>query len=129
MKIKFRGKRVDNGEWVFGDLIHISKENDGAVAIVECGTFTVQSSFEVIPETVGMWTGQIDINGKEVFAGDFCEGKDDKTGFKYFVKAWLVVTCCNAPLKVFFSSSDAKKAREYLDDKIIPVLIVPIEKK
>ena len=26
-KIEFRGKRKDNGEWVFGDLIHYA-END-----------------------------------------------------------------------------------------------------
>ena len=50
--IKFRGKRVDNGEWVYGDLYTFQKVrirgNDGHYW-----------EFEVIPETVGQFTGKI----------------------------------------------------------------------
>lgn len=59
-KIKFRGKRVDNGEWVEGDLIQL----DGQVCIAASdmwgtefsrGTIQLQVA-EVIPETVGqLW--------------------------------------------------------------------------
>lgn len=64
--IKFRGKRVDTGAWVYGDLIH----HDKGCAIVRCNEFTVESSFEVHPESVGQFTG---LKDKEVYENDIVE--------------------------------------------------------
>ena len=57
--IKFRGKRVDNGEWVYGDLHH------GPIT----GKIYIMGT-QVIPETVGQYAGFDDTNGVEVFEGD-----------------------------------------------------------
>lgn len=73
-EILFRGKRTDNGEWVYGSLVYWPGDNKIGTIVVfekedEAG-FVFGDHIEVDLDTVGQFTGLTDANGKKIFEGD-----------------------------------------------------------
>lgn len=70
-EILFRGKRIDNGEWVKG-LPFSFHANNNVEGIETYGG----ERHRVDSDTVGQFTGLTDKYGERIFEGDICEGKN-----------------------------------------------------
>lgn len=89
-EILFRGKRVDNGEWTEGYLYKIWNK----VFLLWGMTGDSPNMEEVIPETVGQYTGIKDDQDVRIFEGDIVEVRyDDDTAYLTEVRAYGNTLC------------------------------------
>jgi uncharacterized phage protein (TIGR01671 family) len=89
---KYRGKRIDNGQWVYGYLcfVYVDGKNEHGFIFTNNASIYSQEdvrTYDVRLNTVGQFIGSLDENKKEIYEDD------------------LIQSPCHGLIKVSFSKS------------------------
>lgn len=117
-EILFRGTCTETKQWVFG-----SKYNDFIISYLEVDKFLKESDLfqcncvirDVIPETIGQFTGLLDKNGNKIFEGDKFAG--DEPG-EYYAISWNKEEATFQANLYGYNVSYGEGSQEIYDDEV-----------
>lgn len=122
-EILFRGKRIDNGKWVYGDLVQNTQDKQTLIIIAE--TKESVSYKEVDKDTIGQYTSLTDKNVTKIFEGDivitrYDNGKICSIGdIQFDCGVFGVEWKCHKQNKAMIGASGQRHNLRRLDDDII----------
>lgn len=108
-EIEFRGKRFDNGQWAYGNLII---DDSGNSEIIDYEN-NREIRYDVRGETIGQFTGKYDKNQRKVYEGDIVlqqgyNGRKEKMVVRFENGAFIVG---------YHSGSSTRKKPMLISDK------------
>ena len=134
-EILFRGKRVDNGEWVYGYLFDDGYQNPrhvfvGGLMIDEykgtaCDEWDINGIdfYDVKPNTICQYTGLTDKNGKKIFEGDIvrCGEICGEVKFGLYESNWQIGKYNQGFFVTFPKEYLLRKELGYWENKVVVI--------
>ena len=100
-EIKFRGKRLTDGKWIYGDFFRNRRKAFITTDEIVENPLASWQDYNVDPDTVGQFTGIYDRKGSEIYEGDIVRTSVSKNGI-----ALVEWHCEHAAFVVHMKGSD-----------------------